>query len=211
MAEIVIKAEAREEFGKGASRRLRQNKLIPAVLYGHGLDPIHISLPAHATQMALRTANALLDIEMEGKDNQLALPKQIQRNPIRDTITHVDLIAVRRGEKVQVEVPLTVTGEVRGAAVVLQDQNSITLEVEATSIPAFIEVSVDGAEVGVVILAQDLILPEGAVFPGDPELLILSVQAPQAQDLGETPEEEIEGEEGAEGEEATPAEETSEE
>jgi large subunit ribosomal protein L25 len=211
MAEIVIKAEARDEFGKGASRRLRQNKLIPAVLYGHGLDPVHISLPAHATTMALRTANALLDIEIQGKDNQLALPKQIQRNPVRDTITHVDLIAVRRGEKVQVEIPLTVVGEVRGAAVVLQDQNSITLEVEATSIPAFIEVSVEGAEVGLVILAQDLVLPEGAVFSGDSELLILSVQAPQAQDLGEAVEEEVEGEEGAEAEESLDAEEATEE
>lgn len=198
MAEIAITAQAREEFGKGAARRLRRNKLIPAVMYGHGSEPIHISLPAHATTMALRTANALLDIEIPGGKSQLALPKQIQRNPVRDTIEHVDLIAVRRGEKVQVEVPLTVTGEVRGEAIVIQDQNTIMLEVEATKIPAFIEISVEGMEVGMTLVASDLNLPEGAVFPGDPDDLILSIQAPQAKDMGETVTEEESEEEGEE-------------
>ncbi|MCL2784949.1 MAG: 50S ribosomal protein L25/general stress protein Ctc [Propionibacteriaceae bacterium] len=196
MAEIVIKADVRAEFGKGAARRLRRDNMIPAVMYGHGSEPIHMSLPSHVTTMALRTANALLDIEMDGHKRQLALPKAIQRNPVRDTIEHVDLIAVRRGEKVQVEVPLLVVGDVRGEGVILQDQNSIMIEVEATRIPANIEVSIDGQEVGFTVYASDLDLPEGAVFTGDPESLILSIQAPQAKDMGEIVVEE--GEEGAE-------------
>ncbi|MDR0488406.1 MAG: 50S ribosomal protein L25/general stress protein Ctc [Propionibacteriaceae bacterium] len=198
MAEIIIKAQTRDEFGKGAARRMRRDKMIPAVLYGHGTDPVHIALPAHATAMALRTANALLDIDIEGGKGQLALPKQIQRDPVRGTIEHVDLIIVRRGEKVTVEVPLTVVGEIRGSGVIIQDQNTIMLEVEATKIPASIEINVDGMEVGVTILAQDLNLPEGAVFPGDPEDLILSIQAPQAKDMGESTAEEGEGSQEAE-------------
>ena len=191
MAEIVITATVRDEFGKGAARRLRRDNLIPAVLYGHGGDPIHLALPAHATTMALRTANALLDIELAGHKPQLALPKQIQRDPVKDTIEHVDLIVVKRGEKVQVEVPLVVTGELKGEALVIQDQNVIMLEVEATNIPAHIEVSIEGLDVGATIFAKDLVLPEGASFTGDPDDLILSVQAPQAKDMGEsTPSEE---------------------
>jgi len=185
MAEIVITASARDEFGKGAARRLRRENMIPAVLYGHGGDPIHLALPAHATTMALRTANALLDIKLAGHKPQLALPKQIQRDPVKDTIEHVDLIAVKRGEKVQVEVPLIVTGELKGEALVIQDLSSIMLEVEATKIPAHIEVSVEDLEVGAVIYAKDLVLPAGATFVGDPDDLVLSVQAPQAKDMGE--------------------------
>ena len=195
MAEIVITASVRDEFGKGAARRLRRSNLIPAVLYGHGGDPIHLALPAHATTMALRTANALLDIELAGHEPQLALPKQIQRDPVKDTIEHVDLIAVKRGEKVQVEVPLVVTGELKGEALVIQDQAVIMLEVEATKIPAHIEVSIEGLEVGATIFAKDLVLPEGAAFTCDPDDLILSVQAPQAKDMGEgAPAEEAEEE-----------------
>jgi len=186
MAEIIIKAETRTEFGKGAARRLRRDNLIPAVMYGHGGDPVHLSLPAHATTMALRTANALLDIELAGHESQLALPKQIQRDPTRDTIEHVDLVAVKRGEKVRVEVPLIVTGEVRGEAVVILDQNTILLEVEATRIPPHIVIDIEGQDVGHTVFAKDLVLPEGAVFPGEPDDLILSIQAPQAKDLGES-------------------------
>jgi len=199
MAEIVINAEPRTEFGKGAARRLRRNKMIPAVLYGHGGTPAHLALPAHATTLALRTANALLDIEMKGHKAQLALPRQIQRNPVTDIIEHVDLLAVKRGEKVHVEVPLQVTGEVRGIAVIIQDQNTVMLEVEATSIPAYIEISIDGCEVGHTVVASDLNLPAGAVFLGEPDDLILSIQAPQARDMGEAPAEEG----AAEAEEAT--------
>jgi len=193
VAEIVIEAQAREEFGKGAARRLRRDKMIPAVMYGHGSDPIHVALPSHVTTLALRTANALLDIKLSGK-SQLAIPRQIQRDPVRDTIEHVDLLIVKRGEKVQVEVPLVVVGEVRGEAVVIQDQTTVLIEVEATKIPAHIEISVDGQEVGYTVEAKDLVLPQGAVFVGVPEDLILSLQSPQAKDMGEVVESEPEAE-----------------
>ena len=190
MAQTIIKAQIRDQFGKGASRRLRRSKLIPAVMYARGDQPIHLALPSHVTTLALRVANALLEIDLDGKKTQLALAKQIQRNPVTDAVTHLDLIIVKRGEKVQVEVPLTVVGEVKGDAVVIVDQNTILLEVEATAIPAFIEVDVNEQEVGHIINAQDLVLPPGAVLRGDPETLILSIQVPQAKDLGEAPEDE---------------------
>ena len=202
MAEIVIKAQIRNEFGKGAARRLRRDNLIPAVLYGHGGEPIHMSLPNHATMLALRTANALLNIELDGHDAQLALPRQIQRDPVKDTIEHVDLLAVKRGEKVRVEVPLAVSGEVRGEAVVIQDQSTVMLEVEATHIPARIEIDIEGQEIGFMLLAKDLALPEGAEFVGEPDDVILSIQAPQAKDLGESVEEEAAEEESEEADEA---------
>ena len=186
MADNVIKAVIREEFGKGAARRLRRDKMIPAVMYGHGSAPQHVALPAHATTLALRTANALLTIELDKHRPQLALARQIQRDPVKDIVEHVDLVIVKRGEKVSVEVPLVIIGEVAGQGVVLQDQNTITLEVEATSIPANIEVSVDGLEAGAVVTAKDLGLPEGAVFSGDPDTLIVSVQVVAAQDTGES-------------------------
>jgi len=190
MANTIIKAQARDQFGKGASRRLRSNKLIPAVMYSRGDQPVHLALPSHVTTLALRVANALLEIDLDGKKTQLALAKQVQRNPVTDAVEHVDLINVKRGDKVQVEVPLTVIGEAVGDAVVILDQNTILLEVEATQIPAFIEVDIDGQEVGCILNAQDLVLPEGAVLRGEPEALILSIQPPQAADLGETEEEE---------------------
>jgi len=199
MAPTVIKAQIRDEFGKGAARRLRRDKMIPAVMYGHGGQPVHLALPAHITTLALRAANALLEIELAGEKSQLALAKQIQRDPVRDTIEHVDLIIVKRGEKVSVEVPLVIVGEVRGEGIVIQDQNVITLEVEATAIPANVEINIDGLEAGAVITAQDLPLPPGAVFNGEPDDLILSIQVPQAKDMGEATAEE--GEEEAEADE----------
>lgn len=200
MAEITIEAVKREEFGKGAARRLRRDKLVPAVLYGHGADPVHLALPAHVTALALRTANALLNIEVKGDKPQLALPKAIQRNPVRDTIEHVDLIMVRRGEKVQVEVPLVTTGEIKGDGVLIIDKNTLSLEAEATHIPSHIEIAVDTFEVGDEVLARDLPLPEGSTYLGDPEDVILSVQTPQAKDMGEITIEEVveESEEAAE-------------
>ncbi|MDR1386904.1 MAG: 50S ribosomal protein L25/general stress protein Ctc [Propionibacteriaceae bacterium] len=183
--EIKLEAQPRAEFGKGASRRLRRAGRVPAVMYGHGADPVHVSLPAHATQLALRQANALLTIDVVGGQPQLALPKQIQRDPISDVIEHVDLIMVRRGERVTVEVPLIVVGEVKGEAMIVTDQSTLTVEAEATSIPSSIEIDISALEIGDQVLARDLPLPEGVVFPGDPEDLMLSIQAPQAQDLGQ--------------------------
>ena len=178
MSENKIAAVTRTEFGKGAARRARRDGLVPAVLYGHGSDPVHVSLPGHDITLALRQANALLTISIdEGKDF-FALPKQVQKNPVRGSIEHVDLVIVKRGEKVHVEVPLVIVGdEAFSEAIVTMDQQSIMLEVEATHIPASIEIDVAGLEIGDTIVASQLKLPEGAVFPGSPDDLILGIAA----------------------------------
>ncbi len=183
MAEVKISAVARTQFGKGAARRTRRDGLVPAVLYGHGTDPVHVSLPGHETLLALRAANALLSISIDGDTPQLALPKQVQRNPIRGNLEHVDLVIVRRGEKVTVEVRLNVIGaDDRADRVVVMDQQTIALEVEATNIPAAVDIDVTSLEIGDSIAAKDLNLPEGAVFPGEPDDLILSVAAAKTQE-----------------------------
>lgn len=177
---VTLSATKRSEFGKGPSRRLRRDNQVPAVLYGHGADPVHISLPAHDTQLALRVANVLLEIDVEG-DKQLALPKQVQKDPVSGAIEHIDLVMVRRGEKVSVQVQLVTVGEHSADVMVMMDQNTITLEVEATHIPTQIEIDVTNLEVGHSIAAKDLVLPEGAVFNGSPDDLILSAHAVPSQ------------------------------
>lgn len=182
MAEVKLSAVSRSEFGKGAARRARRDGQVPAVLYGHGADPVHVALPAHETLLALRVANALLAISIDGGAVQLALPKQVQRNPIRGSIEHVDLLVVRRGEKVTVEVPLHVIGaDDKIDRIIMMDQQTITLEAEATHIPAAIEIDVTELEIGAVIAAKDLNLPEGSVFPGEPDDLILTIVASKSQ------------------------------
>jgi large subunit ribosomal protein L25 len=179
--EVKLTAELRTEFGKGAARRLRRAHKVPAVLYGHGSDPIHISLPGHETLLALRTANALLSIDVNGK-SQLALPKQVQRDPLKHTIDHVDLVIVRRGEKVTVDVPLHVEGEAGPDTLVVVDHNSIPIEAEATHLPEQIVVSVEGLPAGTQIHAGDLDLPSGATLGLDPETLVVNViNAPSAE------------------------------
>jgi large subunit ribosomal protein L25 len=179
--EVKLTAELRTEFGKGAARRIRRAHKVPAVLYGHGSDPIHISLPGHETLLALRTANALLSIDLNGK-SQLALPKQVQRDPLKHTIDHVDLVIVRRGEKVTVDVPLQVQGEAGDDTLVVVDHNSITVEAEATHLPQQIIVSIEGLPAGTQILAKDLQLPEGTTLNLDPESLVVNViNAPSAE------------------------------
>jgi large subunit ribosomal protein L25 len=182
--EITIAAEARSEFGKGASRRIRRAGKVPVVLYGHGTDPVHLALPAHETQLALRTANALLALQVGGK-TQLALPKQVQRDPIRGTLEHVDLVLVRRGEKVIVEVPLIVVGELAEVGLMLNvDQQTLALEVEATHIPESIEVNVAGLGAGDRITVADLTLPEGAAYHGAEaadENVIVTVAVPKPE------------------------------
>jgi large subunit ribosomal protein L25 len=172
--QVTLSATQRSEFGKGAARRLRRAHQVPAVLYGHGADPVHISLPGHETQLALRVANVLLEIEIEGGEKRLALPKQVQKDPVNGNIEHVDLVIVRRGEKVSVQVQLVTVGEHSSDVMVVMDQNTITLEVEATNIPTQIEIDVTNLVIGHVITAKDLVLPEGAVFHGQPDDLILS-------------------------------------
>jgi large subunit ribosomal protein L25 len=181
--EVKLTAEMRTEFGKGAARRIRRAHKVPAVLYGHGTAPIHIALPGHETLLALRTANALLSIEVDGI-SQLALPKQVQRNPLKHTIEHVDLVIVRRGEKVTVDVPVQVEGEAGPDTLVVVDHNSIPIEAEATHIPRQILVSVEGLPAGTQILARDLQIPTGSSVELDPETLIVNVtNAPTVEAL----------------------------
>jgi large subunit ribosomal protein L25 len=183
VSEVKIQAEPRTEFGKGAARRIRRADKVPAVLYGHGTAPVHITLPGHDTMLALKTANALLSIDING-ESKLALPKQVQRHPIKGIIEHVDLILVRRGEKVVVDVAVHVVGEAASGALVVTENASLPLEVEATHIPEYIEVSIEGLDVGDRVLAKDLQLPEGAALHLDEETMVVNVTAaPTAEEV----------------------------
>ena len=173
MAEIKIPAEPRTEFGKGAARRIRRADKVPAVLYGSGSEPQHIALPGH--ELALKHgANALLSIELEG-NSQLAIPKQVQRDPLKGFIEHADLLIVKKGQKVTVDVAIHLVGEAEPGALVVTENATVSLEAEATHIPEFIEVSLDGADVGTQILAKDLSLPSGSSLAVDEDLLIINV------------------------------------
>lgn len=187
MSESKIQAEPRTEFGKGAARRIRRADKVPAVLYGHGTPPVHITLPGHETMLALKHggANALLTIVVEGK-SQLALPKQVQRDPIKGFLEHLDLIVVRRGEKVTVEVPVHVVGDPASETMVITEHGTVAVEAEATHIPEFVEVNIEGAEAGTQVLAKDLKLPSGSTVHLDAETLIVHVtHAPTAEQLEE--------------------------
>ena len=178
MSETTLQAESRTEFGKGAARRLRREAKVPAVLYGHGTDPIHVSLPGHDTMMALKHggANALLSIQLQGQ-TRLAIPKQVQRDPVKGFLEHLDLLIVERGEKVTVEVRVHTTGEAASDTVVTVENPTISVEAEATHIPEVIEVSVEGAEAGTQITVADLDLPAGTVAQGADDLLVVNVTA----------------------------------
>lgn len=198
MAEVKLSAEKRSEFGKGAARRLRREHKVPAVLYGHGADPVHVALPGHETMLALKNSNALLELDLGGGATELALPKDVQRNPVKGSIEHVDLLLVRRGEKVTVDVPIHLVGTPASGTMLNTDHTTLSVEVEATSIPQSIEVDVDGAAEGTSIAAGDVKLPAGATLVTDPEALVVSVVGQTTADLGEESE-------SAEGE-AAPAE-----
>jgi large subunit ribosomal protein L25 len=176
MSETRLQAESRTAFGKGAARRIRREHKVPAVLYGHGTDPVHVTLPGHETMMALKHggANALLSIDLDGT-TQLALPKQVQRHPVRGVLEHVDLLIVRRGEKVTVDVPVHVVGDAAPETVVTVENATVSVEAEATHLPDFVEVSVEGLEAGSQIHAKDLTLPSGSTLHGDEELLVVNV------------------------------------
>ncbi|WP_028659458.1 50S ribosomal protein L25/general stress protein Ctc [Nocardioides insulae] len=204
MSSEKITAEVRNEFGKGAARRIRRENKIPAVVYGHGADPIHLTLPGHELMLALKHhgANALLELSFEGK-TQLALTKQVQVDDLRRVIEHVDFVAVRAGEKVTVEVPVHVVGDAAPGTLVTTENTTIALEAEATHVPEGIEVSVEGAEAGTQITAEQLTLPRGTTLAADPELLIVHVAVAKA---AEEPEAEAAEGEAAEGEAAEAAE-----
>jgi large subunit ribosomal protein L25 len=196
-------AELRENFGKGYARRLRATGRIPAVIYGHGTDPQHVSLPGHETMLLLRKANAILELDIAGK-NELVLVKDVQKDPVRQLIEHLDLIIVRRGEKVQVEVPIHLEGESFSGTIAMQDLNTLRLEAEATHIPERITVDIEGAEEGTQIHAKDLVLPSGSTLLDDPDALVVNIVVPAAAVAEEAEGEAAEGEaeEAAEGEEA---------
>jgi large subunit ribosomal protein L25 len=202
MATEKIPAETRTEFGKGAARRIRRSDKIPAVVYGHGNDPVHVTLPGHDTMMALKHggANALLELSIEGKP-QLALTKAVQIDPIRRVIEHIDFVAVRRGEKVTVDVPVHLSGEAASETLVVTENNTVQIEAEATNIPERIEISIEGLPAGTQILAGQLELPEGSTLLVDPETLIVNVTEQQSQEALEAELEEAEAEAGIEREE----------
>jgi len=188
VSENRLAAETRSEFGKGFARRARKAGKIPAVLYGHGTDPRHVSLPAREFAHLMKGgANTILTLELEGGGTELALPKSVVRHPLRDSVEHVDLLLVRRGEKVTVDVQIVVTGEAAPGSLVLTDANSIAIEVDALAIPDSLEVSVAGAEIGTQILAGQVTLPSGATLATDPDALVVAVNAaPTEADMDES-------------------------
>jgi large subunit ribosomal protein L25 len=185
MSEDLIKAEPRTEFGKGAARRIRRADKVPAVIYGRGTEPMHVTLPGHETMMALKHggANALLSIEVDGKTH-LALTKQVQTDIIKGHLEHVDFVEVKKGEKVIVDIPIHVVGEAKSDALVTTELQVVSVEAEATNIPELIEVSVEDAEVGFHVLAKDLELPAGSTLLTDDDQLIINVtHAPTAEEV----------------------------
>ncbi|MFD5277248.1 50S ribosomal protein L25/general stress protein Ctc [Pseudarthrobacter sp. NPDC058362] len=204
MSEQKLAAELRTEFGKGYARRARMANLIPAVIYGHGAEPIHITLPAKATTLAVRTPNALLSLDING-EGHLALVKDVQRDPIKQIIEHIDLLTVRKGEKVTVDVPVHVEGETAPGTVHNLELTSVSVEAEATHLPESVEVSIEGRGAGEHIHASDLVLPKGTVLLTDADALVVNISEPTV-----VAEEETEGEEAA-AEEAPAAEEAAEE
>ena len=186
MPEVKIAAETRDEFGKGAARRTRREGRVPAVLYGHGTETRHLSLPGHDLMRALRTPNVLLRLEGLKNGSEIALPKAVQRDPLRNIIEHVDLILVRSGEKVTIEVSVRVVGEIFPGGVLNQQLIQIPVEAEATHIPQGIDVDVEGMELGKAVYASDLKLPAGVSLQLEPDTLILHVMAQQtAEEAGE--------------------------
>lgn len=174
-----VQAELRESFGKGFARRLRAAGKIPAVIYGHGTEPVHVALPGHQVSLIIRRANALLELDIEGK-GQLALVKDVQRDPVHQIIEHIDLLVVKKGEKVAIDVPIIVTGESASGTIVNLDATTLSIEAEATHIPQNIEVSVEGLEEGAHITAAEVVLPKGSSLLSDPEVLVVAISVPAA-------------------------------
>jgi large subunit ribosomal protein L25 len=172
-------AETRAQFGKGAARKLRVAGKVPAVIYGHGEQPLHVSLPAHEMMLVARRANALLELNLE-EGKKLVLVKDVQRDPVRQIIEHVDMVVVRKGEKVTVDIGVHVEGEPFSGTMVQYEHMTVTVEAEATNIPEWVTVSVEGMPEGSQIHAGELPLPEGSTLVSDAEALILSIHVPRA-------------------------------
>jgi len=178
MVDNNLTAELRTQFGKGAARKIRAIGKIPAVIYGHGTDPQHVTLPGHELMLIIRKANQIITLDIEGTP-QLALVKDVQKDPVRQIIEHVDLIVVRQGERVEVEVPIHVEGESYPGTIHNLENTSITVDVEATHIPEFFTVSIEGFEEGTQVTAGQVTLPAGATLVTDPETLVLAISVPQ--------------------------------
>jgi large subunit ribosomal protein L25 len=197
MSEVKISAETRTEFGKGAARRIRRDSKVPGVLYGHGADPLHLTLPGHDLLLALRTPNVLISLDIDGKTKELAIPKAVQRDAIKGFLEHVDLLLVKRGEKVTVEIPVHAEGELAPGGNLLEHVlNALPVEAEATHIPESVTVSVEGLEAGASVLAKDITLPSGTTLAVDEDAVVLQVLSAQAEEAAEG--EEAAGEEVAE-------------
>ncbi|MBD0737000.1 50S ribosomal protein L25/general stress protein Ctc [Streptomyces sp. CBMA29] len=197
MAEVKIAAEPRTEFGKGAARRVRRAHQVPAVIYGHGADPQHVTVPGHELLLALRTANVLISLQLDGK-TALVIPKAVQRNPLRGTIEHVDLLSVKSGEKVTVEIPVQTEGELAVGGNLLEHVlNTLPVEAEATHIPTAVTVSIEGLEAGASILAKDITLPKGSTLAIDEDAVVIQVVSAQAEAADEAGDEAAEGTEDA--------------
>ncbi|MEW2547757.1 50S ribosomal protein L25/general stress protein Ctc [Streptomyces sp. NPDC047002] len=182
MAELKIASETRTEFGKGAARRIRRADKVPGVVYGHGAEPVHVTLPGHDLMMALKTANVLLSLDIEGR-NELVIPKAVQRDPLKGFIEHVDLLAVKRGEKVTVEINILTEGELAPGQNLLEHVlNTLSVETEATHIPESVTVSVEGLATGDSVLAKDITLPSGTTLVTDEDAVVLQVLAAQAEE-----------------------------
>lgn len=197
MSETKLVATLRTDFGKGAARRTRRAGLIPAVLYGHGTDPVHVALPGHQTFLALKHSNALFEIEVDGT-TQLALAKDVQRDPMRNEgIEHVDLLVVNRGEKVSVEVPVHVTGESAPGTIHVVETQQISLEADATNLPEYVEVSVEGLTDGAQVTAGELTLPGDATLALAPETVIVTVSEPRGSAEDDAADAEVAAEQAA--------------
>ncbi|MEU6005869.1 50S ribosomal protein L25/general stress protein Ctc [Streptomyces sp. NPDC047453] len=183
MSEVKLAAETRTEFGKGAARRVRRENKVPGVLYEHGMVPIHLTLPGHELLMALRTPNVLLSLDIDGKSNELAIPKAVQRDPLKGFLVHVDLLMVKRGERVVVEIPVVAEGELAPGGNLLEHVlTALPVEAEATHIPDALPVSVAGLAAGDAILAKDINLPNGVKLAVEEDTAVLQVLAAQAEE-----------------------------
>ncbi|MFE8948127.1 50S ribosomal protein L25/general stress protein Ctc [Streptomyces sp. NPDC007856] len=198
MSEVKLTAETRTEFGKGAARRIRRDSKVPVVLYGHGTEPLHLTLPGHDLLLALRTPNVLISLDIDGKTSELAIPKAVQRDPLKGFLEHVDLLLVKRGEKVTVEIPVHTEGELAPGGNLLEHVlNTLPVEAEATHIPEAVTVSVEGLAAGDSVQAKDITLPSGVTLAVEEDAVVLQVLQAQA--------EETEGEAAEAGEEQAEA------
>ncbi|GGM04696.1 50S ribosomal protein L25 [Streptomyces fumigatiscleroticus] len=186
MSEVKLAAETRTEFGKGAARRIRRDNKVPGVLYGHGAQPLHLTLPGHELLLALRTPNVLIALDIDGKGTELAIPKAVQRDPLKGFLEHVDLLLVKRGEKVTVEIPVHTEGELAPGGNLLEHVlSALPVEAEATHIPESVTVSVAGLAAGAAVHAKDIALPSGVSLAVEEDAVVLQVLAAQAEESAE--------------------------